>query len=463
MPGASQPRIRTTPTLRSVLGAAIMFAFLAACPAPAPGQAPSASSGEVLTIVVNDTIQPITEEYISRAIDEASRRHAPAVLIELNTPGGLVESTRKIIEKITASAVPVIIYVTPTGGHAGSAGIFILEAADVAAMAPGTAAGAAHPVALVGPMTVKLDDEMKRKVENDAAALMRSVASKRGRNADMAESAVRESKSFTEQEALAQHLIDYVASSPDDLFRQMKGKPFKRFDGSSATLNLTGLPLVPFGMTLKERILDTLMDPNLAFLLLAIGALALYVEFNHPGAVIPGTVGVVFILLAAFALNLLPTRFAALVLILGAFALFAAEAKFASHGILTVGGIFLLTLGGLLLVDSPIPEMRVHLVTALAISIPLGLITAFLMTIAVRARRNKAVTGVEGLVGETGVAQTALSPRGKVFVHGELWDATASSELPVGQLVTVQSVDGLTLQVEPLTSAPPARPAPVVL
>src|SRR5579863_7856499 len=358
------------------------------------------ASAEVLKIVVNDTIQPITEEYISRAIDEASRRHAPAVLIELNTPGGLVESTRKIIEKITASAVPVIIYVTPTGGHAGSAGIFILEAADVAAMAPGTAAGAAHPVALVGPMTVKLDDEMKRKVENDAAALMRSVASKRGRNADMAESAVRESKSFTEQEALAQHLIDYVASSPDDLFRQMKGKPFKRFDGSSATLNLNGLPLVPFGMTLKERILDTLMDPHLAFLLLAIGALALYAEFNHPGAVIPGTVGVVFILLASFALNLLPTRFAALVLILGAFALFAAEAKFASHGVLTVGGIALLTVGGLLLVDAPIPQMRVHLLTALAVSIPFGIITAFLMSIALKARRNKVVSGAQGLIGE---------------------------------------------------------------
>jgi membrane-bound serine protease (ClpP class) len=455
--------MRFTPTLRSILGLAFVLAVLAAGSTPARGQAVNETPSEVLTIVINDTIQPITEEYISRAIDEASRRHASAVLIEMNTPGGLVESTRRIIEKITASPVPVILYVTPTGGHAGSAGIFILEAADIAAMAPGTAAGAAHPVALIGPMQVKLDEEMKRKVENDAAALMRSVASKRGRNADMAESAVRESKSFTEQEALAQHLIDYVASSPDDLFRQMQGKPFKRFDGSSATLNLAGQPMVPFGMTLKERILDALMDPNLAFLLLAIGVLALYVEFNHPGAVIPGTVGVVFILLAAFALNLLPTRFAALVLILGAFALFAAEAKFASHGILTIGGIFLLTLGGLLLVDSPIPEMRVHLVTALAISIPLGLITAFLMTIAVRARRNKAVTGVEGLVGETGVAQTALSPRGKVFVHGELWDATASSELPVGQLVTVQSVDGLTLQVEPLTAASPVRSVPVAL
>jgi membrane-bound serine protease (ClpP class) len=412
----------------------------------------SFASAEILKVVVDDTIQPISQEYISRAIDEAARRNDKAVLIEINTPGGMVSSTRDIIEKISNSPVPVIVYVTPTGGHAGSAGIFILESADIAAMAPGTAAGAAHPVILIGPMQVKPDEEMNRKIENDAAALIRSVASKRGRNIEAAEGAVRESKSFSDQEAFTQHLIDYVASSPEDLFRQMKGKPFKRFNGESATLDLEGQPIVPFNMTIKERVLDALMEPDLAFLLLVIGALALYVEFNHPGAVIPGTVGVVFILIAAFALNLLPTRFAALGLILGAFALFAAEAKFVSHGVLTVGGIVLLTLGGLLLIDAPIPEMRVHLVTALAVSIPFGIITAFLMSIALKARRNKVVTGEQGLVGETGVAQTALSPQGKVFVHGELWDAIASSPLPVGQLVVVRRVDGFTLEVEPLTA-----------
>ncbi len=421
------------------------------------------SSAEVLKIVVNDTIQPISSEYIARAIDEARRRGDQALLIEMNTPGGLVSSTRDIIEHITTSSVPVIVYVTPTGSHAGSAGIFILESADIAAMAPGTASGAAHPVALIGPVQLKPDDEMKRKMENDTAALMRSVAGKRGRNVDAAESAVRESKSFTEQEALSQHLIDYVASSPEDLFRQMKGKPFKRFGGETTSLDLTSQAIVPFDMTLKEHILDALMEPDLAFLLLAIGALALYFEFNHPGAVIPGTIGVVFILVAAFALNLLPTRFAALGLIIGAFALFAAEAKFATHGVLTVGGIVLLTLGGLLLVDSPIPEMRVHLLTALAVSIPLGLITAFLMTIALRARHNKIVTGEQGLLGETGVAQTALSPQGKVFVHGELWDAVASTPLPIGQLVVVRRIDGLTLFVDALTVPEPQVPAAAAL
>jgi membrane-bound serine protease (ClpP class) len=421
----------------------------------------SVASAEILKIVVNDTIQPISEEYIARAIDEAARRNDQAVLIEITTPGGLVESTRHIIDKITNSSVPVIVYITPTGSRAGSAGIFILEAADIAVMAPGTNAGAAHPV-LIGLFAPKVDDEMKRKIENDTAALMRSVVSRRGRNVEAAVSAVLESKSFTEQEAFSQHLIDYVASSENDLFHQMEGKAFKRFNGQDVTLNLSGQPILPFGMTLKQQILDYLMDPDIAFILLAIGALALYAEFNHPGAVVPGTVGIVFILIAAFALNLLPTRFAALGLILTAFALFAAEAKFATHGVLTVGGIALLTLGGLLLVDSPIPEMRVHLLTALAVSIPLGLITAILMSIALKARRNKMVSGAQGLIGETGIAQTPLSPRGKIFVHGELWDAVSSTDVSAGESVVVRRVDGLLLQVEPLAATQPA-PAPVAL
>ena len=420
------------------------------------------ASAQVLKVTVNDTIQPISEEYIARGIDEARRTGAQAVLIELDTPGGLLSSTSAIISKITSSTVPVIVYVTPTGAHAGSAGIFILESADIAAMSPATAAGAAHPVSFIGPVEVKQEDEMKRKVENDTAALMRSVTSKRGRNVDAAESAVRESKSFTDQEALSQHLIDYVASSPEDLFRQMQGKTFKRFDGSSATVNLSGQRIVPFDMTVRERVLDALMNPGFLLLMLVVGALCLYFEFNHPGAVIPGTLGVVLLLLAAFAMNLLPIRFAALILMLAAFIMFAAEAKFATHGVLTTGGIVLFTLGALMLIDAPIPEMRVHLLTALAVSIPFGIITAFLMTIALRARRNKIVTGAQGLVGETGVVQSALSPQGKVFVHGELWDAIAATSLPAGQMVLVRKVDGLTLQVEPLAATPPASPAPAL-
>src|SRR5580658_7200927 len=409
-------------------------------------------SADILRVVVDDAIQPVTAEYIGRALELAVANHDQAVLIEINTPGGLVESTRNIIEKIVASPVPVIIYVTPSGSRAASAGFFILESADVAAMAPGSNTGAAHPVIL----GEKMDDVMKLKLENDAAALMRSVVAKRGRNIELAESAVRESKSFTEQEALDKKLIDYIAASEQDLFRQMSGKSFKRFDGSSATLSLSNQPVRDYRMTLKQRLLSYIMDPNIAFILMAIGALALYAEFNHPGAVIPGTVGVIFILLSAFALNLLPVRFASIAMIIGAFALFAAEAKFASHGVLTTGGIVLLTLGGLFLVDGPIPEMRVRLTTALAVSIPLGIITAFLMSIAVRARRNKVVTGAEGLIGEIGIAQTGLAPSGKVSVHGELWDAVSAITVSAGEPIVVRQIDGLTLRVDPVAATRPA-------
>jgi membrane-bound serine protease (ClpP class) len=404
------------------------------------------SSAQIVKVKVDDTIQPISAEYIDRAIAHAKQTNADAVLIDLNTPGGLVDSTRDIIQKILASPVPVIVYVTPTGGRAASAGFFILESADVAAMAPGTNTGAAHPVAITGE---KIEDTMKTKLENDAAAFMRSFVGPRGRNVQLAESAVRESKSWTDQEALHEHLIDIVASDQVDLLHQLDGRTVKRFDGKEITLHLAGKTVEELPMTVRQRILDFLLDPNIAFLVLAIGALGLYAEFNHPGAVVPGVVGVVFILLALFALNLLPTRYAAFTLIVGAFALFVLEAKFATHGVLGIGGIVLLTLGGLLLVDGPIPELRVHLWASLAISIPLGLITIFLMTIAIRARRNKVVTGTQGLLGAIGEARTEIDPEGKVFVMGELWNAHAPTRVHMGDHVVVRKVDGLELEVEP--------------
>jgi len=399
---------------------------------------------EVLKIVINDTIHPMTTEYVERALATAQAENAKAVLIEINTPGGLLGATRDIIEKLLASPVPVIIYVTPSGSRAGSAGFFILQAADVAVMSPGTNTGAAHPVV----PGVKLDEVMSKKIENDAAALMRSVVTKRGRNVEVAESTVRESKSFTEQEALSQHLIDYVASSEQDLFQQMRGKAVKRFDGKTVSLDLTNEPIRPFDRTLKQKIFGLLMDPNLAYALLALGLFAIYAELNNPGTVLPGTVGLILIVLSAFALNLLPVRFAALALIATAFVLFALEAKLASHGVLGIGGVVALTLGGLFLVDGPIPEMRVHLSTALAVSLPLGAITVFLMTMALKARAGKRVSGMEGMLGEIGTAWTPLSPNGKVFVHGEIWDATASSPLEQGSRVIVKRVDGLHIDVE---------------
>ena len=405
---------------------------------------------DVVKLTIHDTIHPITTEYISRGIDYAARIHADAVLIQLQTPGGLADATRDIIEAIIASPVPVIIFVSPSGARAASAGFFILESADVAAMAPGTNTGAAHPVLIGG---VQPDKVMAEKIENDSAALMRSVVSKRGRNVDIAESAVRQSKSFTDQEALKDRLIEIVAASDADLLKQLDGRTINRFHGASAALHTANKTILDFDQTLKQRILSSLMDPNMAFILLAIGALGLYFEFNHPGAIFPGVVGFFFIILAIFALNILPVRFTGIALILLAFVFFTLEAKFVSHGVLGVAGVVSLTLGGLLLVDGPIPEMRVHLWTALAVSIPLGLITTFLMGIALKARRNKITTGPQGLIGEIAIARTPLAPEGKVFVHGELWNAVSSVPVEIGEQVRVRAVADLKLQVEPISAA----------
>lgn len=409
---------------------------------------PSLLFGDVLKITVDDAIHPITEEFIGRAVQQAQSSHANALLIDLRTPGGLETSMRKIVEEITASQVPVIIYVTPSGARAASAGFVILEAADIAAMAPGTNTGAAHPVTVGGG---QIDEVMKQKITNDAAALMRSIAEKRGRNVPVAESAVRESKSFTEKEALQQKLIDIVSPNEQDLLKQLNGREITRWDGSKTKLKTDG-PVHEYNMTLKQEILAWLMNPNMSFVLLAIGLLALYVEFNHPGAIVPGVVGFFFIVLAVFALNILPIRYSAFAMILLAFVFFALEAKFTSHGALTIAGIVSLTVGALLLVDAPIPEMRVHLWTALAVSIPLGVITAFLMGIAWKARRNKLASGVEAMIGEIAIAETALLPNGKVFVHGETWNARSASQVAAGQKVRVTRVDGLWLDVEPVAA-----------
>jgi membrane-bound serine protease (ClpP class) len=403
------------------------------------------AAAQVLRIHIDGTIQPIAAEQVFRAVDAAQARHAAALLIEINTPGGLLESTREIVAKIETSSVPVIIFVGPSGARAASAGFFILESADVAAMANGTNTGAAHPVTIGGG---KMDDVMKAKIENDTAAFLRSYVSRRGHNVEEAEKAVRQSISWTEKEALDLHLIDLTATDEAALLRQLDGRAIRRFDGSTVTLHLANQPVEELPLTLRQRVLGWLMDPNIAFLVLAIGCLSLYAEFNHPGAVIPGVVGVIFILLTLFALNLLPTRFASLALIALAFVLFALEAKFVSHGVLTAGGIASLTLGGLLLVDGPIPEMRVKLLTSLAVSLPFGLITAFLMSIAWRARRNKVMTGSQGIIGEMGVARTDLAPSGKVFVHGELWNAHSTKPLRSGSPVRVVAIRQLELEVE---------------
>jgi membrane-bound serine protease (ClpP class) len=405
----------------------------------------ASAHASVLRLTVNDMIHPISDEFIGRAIDRAQREHDDAIILVLSTPGGLLDSTRSIVEKIMTSRVPVIVYVAPAGSRAASAGFFILEAADVAAMAPGTNTGAAHPVIL----GEKMDEIMKAKMENDAAAFMRTIAAKRGRNVAVAESAVRESKSFTEQEALSLKLIDVIAPNEQALLHAIDGRTFKRYDGSNVTLHVANARINTIEMSLRQRLMSSLMDPNIAFLLLALGGLALFAEFNHPGAVVPGVVGVISIVLALFALNFLPTRFASLALLLVAFALFALEAKFATHGVLGIGGIICMVIGALFLVDGPIPQMRVNVITATAVSIPIGIIAIFLTTLVLRARRGRVATGSEGMIGEIGIARTPVSAEGKVFVHGELWNAMSTSAIAEGTRVKVASVNGLHLVVEP--------------
>lgn len=412
------------------------------------------SHAEVLKLVVNDTIQPISEEYISRGIDKAKVDKADALLIELRTPGGMLDSTRTIIERILASDVPVIVYVTPSGGYAASAGFFILQSADVAAMAPGTNTGAAHPVLGYG---IKVDDVMKSKMENDAAAFMRSFVSKRGRNVEAAESAVRESKSFTEQEALDKNIIDVVAKDEEDLLKQLEAREITRFNGTKLKLHFKDTKIVTYDVALRQRVLGVLMNPSVTFLLFAIGIMLIYFEFNHPGTVVPGVVGVILVLLSIFALNILPTRFGALALIVGAFILFGLEVKFTSHGLLGLGGTVMMVVGAMLLVDGPIPQMRVGFWTALAVSVPLSLITIFLMTIAYRAFHNKIITGEQGMIGLVGEARTSLAPHGKIFVNGELWNARSILPIEPGTPVVVRKVEGLELEVEPASQAATAK------
>jgi membrane-bound serine protease (ClpP class) len=417
--------------LKRICPAVLMAAVLSAAP-------------KVIAVDIDGMIHPITVDLLAHALDQAANQNASAVLLRLNTPGGLLDATRQMNEKIVASRVPVIAYVTPSGGRAASAGFFILEASDVAAMAPGTNTGASSAVALTGTM----DETMRHKVENDASAWLRSTVEKRGRNVTLAETAIRQASSFTEKEALDQHLIDLIEPSERKLLEALDGREITRFDGRKEVLRLTGAEVVPYDLTLRERIISSIADPNIGFILLVVGALGLYLEFNSPGLILPGVAGGILLLMGASSLAVLPLSWVGIsLLVLGA-ALFVLEAHFASHGVLGTGGTVALVLGALMLVDGP-PEMQIHLVTALSVSIPFALITMFLLTLAVRARRNKSLMGGEGLLHEIGEARTALAPAGKVFVHGEYWDAVSSTPVESGGEVRVVAIDGMKLRVEP--------------
>jgi membrane-bound serine protease (ClpP class) len=404
----------------------------------------------VVAVDVTGMIHPVTVEIVSRAIEQARSENADALLIRLNTPGGLMDAMRETIEKIVASPIPVITYVTPSGGRAASAGFFILEAGDVAAMAPGTNTGAAHPVLMGGEM----DAEMKRKVENDAAASMRSLTTKRGRNSALAQKAVLESQSFTEKEAQENRLIELIARDERDLFSQLEGRDIVRFDGRKQTLHLGGAALTRYEPNLRERIVSAIADPNIALILIIAGALGIYVEFSSPGLIAPGVVGAIAVLLGLSAMSVLPINGTGVGLLALALILFALEAKFVSHGILTLGGAVAMVLGAVLLVNSPLPELRIRWSVAISLALPFALITSMLLTLVVRARANKVVMGPDAMLGEGGVAITPLAPAGKVQVRGEYWDAVApaGTHLEPGSKVRVTAIDGLRLAVKPDTS-----------
>jgi membrane-bound serine protease (ClpP class) len=405
---------------------------------------PGRGAPAVVAVDVDGIVHPITVEIVSRALAQARQEHAAAVLVRLNTPGGLMDAMRQTIEKMLASPIPVVTYVTPSGGRAASAGFFLLEAGDVAAMAPGTNTGAAHPV-VIG---AQVDAVMKQKMENDAAAYLRSLTSKRGRNSELAQKAVFESKSFTEQEALRDHLIDLVAGNERELLAQLDGRTITRFDGSKTTLHTAGAAVQTYEKTLRQKILSAIADPNIALVLLVVGALGIYVEFSSPGLIAPGVGGAILALLGLSALSVLPINWLGAALLLLALTLFVLEAKFASHGILGVGGTISMILGAMLLVDSPLPEMRIHLTTAVALALPFSAITILLLSLVLRARRNKVVTGSDGMVGEVGTVISRVAPEGKVFVRGEYWDAVSAVPIDTGTRVRVRAIDKLKLTVE---------------
>ncbi len=410
-----------------------LFATAAAIAAP-----------QVVAVKVDGMIGPITVEIIGHALDQAAHENAAAVLLRLNTPGGLMDSSREITSKIVASRVPVIAYVTPSGGRAASAGFFLLESADIAAMSPGTNTGASSPVLLTGQM----DPVMRKKVENDASAWLRSIVSKRGRNADLAEQTIRDAKAFSEKEALENRLIDVVAPDESKLLDQLEGKLVARFDGRMDVLHTAGAEIADYRPTARERIIDAVQDPNVGFILLALGAIGIYAEFTAPGLIFPGVIGGILALLGLSSLAVLPINWIGAALLILGVALFVLEAKFTSHGILGIGGTVSMILGALLLINGP-PSVTIHLSTALAVCIPFAAITMFLMALAIRARRNKIIMNHGGLLDEIGEARTALAPAGTVFVHGEYWNAESSAPVEAGAQVRVVGVDVLKLRVEP--------------
>lgn len=405
----------------------------------------------VLELKLDREVHPILATYIDEGLAEAARRQAALVLITMDTPGGLSDSMTDIIHHILESPVPVAVFVSPAGARGASAGFFILLSADVAAMAPGTRTGASTPILLPGGFSVPVDEVLRKKMNNDATAFLRSFTEKRNRNPKLAETSVTDSQAFTENEALAGHLIDLIASDNADLLKQLNGREVKRFDGKTEKLSLENYRFEEFHLSARQEFLAYIVDPNIFFVLMLVAVLGLYTEFTHPGVIAPGVIGGICAVLALYAMHLLPVNFAGVVLILLAFALFILEAKFTSHGVLLLGGIVSMLLGAIFLIRSPLTPGGVSLGVALSVTLPVAILTVFLMRLVLKSRRWKTSTGKEEMLGAEGVVTAALSSQGEgmIRVHGELWRAAAASPVPEGTLVRVTRVDGLKLFVEP--------------
>jgi membrane-bound serine protease (ClpP class) len=441
-----QRRIRA---LRRGSLAALTLAALAmvlSCAGRLSAQPYAAKQPVVDKLILADTIQPVTASELERALAQANSDGAQALLIQLDTPGGLLDATRGMVGAILASRVPVIVYVRPAGARAGSAGFFLLEAADIAAMAPGTNAGAAHPVLEFGSQP---DAVMTQKIENDAEAFLRSYVTRRGRNAQAAEAAVHASRSYTAEEALNQHLIDLMANTDSSLLAQLDGRTITRLDGNAQVLHTANARIAPIEPSMREGLLGWLVNPNIALLMLMGGALLIYLEFNTPGTIVPGALGTLMVLLAVFGLNLLPIRYTAVVLLIAAVGLLALEAKVGGHGVLAIAGIVCLAFGMLTLVAAPVPELSVSPWIAGSVSLAFGIITAFLLRLAVRARRLKFRLGVEALIGRAAQAMEPLAPEGHVLVEGEIWRAHADRPVTAGTALRVIGHDHYILRVAP--------------
>ncbi len=440
--------------LLGVLGFGAAAIFLQLPPAAADE---SSLRPFVLQLSLDGEVEPILATYIDEGLVDAAKRHAALVLITMDTPGGLSDSMKDMIEHILASPVPVAVFVSPTGGRGASAGFYILLSADIAAMAPGTHAGAASPIIAIGGFPQQIDEVFRRKINQDAMAFLRSFTERRGRNPELAEKAITESKAFTEKEALDGKMIDLIVNSPGDLLRQLDGRTIKRFDGTQVKLMLKSAARSPFELSARQKFLARIVEPDVFFVLLILGVLGLYTEFTHPGVIAPGVIGGICLILALYAMHFLPVNLAGLFLIALSLAFFILEAKAPSHGVLAFGGVVSMFLGALFLIRSPLTSGGVSVGVALAGTLPFGVLAVVLMRLVLRSRKWKSATGKEELIGAQGVAVARLTAgaEGMIRVHGELWRAESSQPVQEGETVKVLRVEGLKLHVEPAGVAAP--------